>query len=229
MQTTTNALALLLFISAAPLRALHADGSATSASAATVFQDANAVTTPAYPNSTCPIMGKPISTKLFVDTEKGRIWVCCKSCNKEILADVAKAHQTAYPKIEKLQNELCPVTGKKIEKDAPRVVLQGFEFSVANKEAVALAQADAQVVLARLNDPKLVDVGNTVCPITGGAVGKNAFVVIGQSIVRVSSPKVLEEVKKDPAKALETARKSKETPAPKSSGAPSPARSSATA
>jgi uncharacterized protein (UPF0212 family) len=172
-------------------------------------EQAESVAIPMYPNATCPIMGKPISTRLYVDTEKGRIWVCCKSCNKEILADVPKAHQTAYPKITKLANELCPVTGKKIEKDSPRVTLQGFEFSVANKEAATAAAGDVQVVLAKLNDKELVDLGNTTCPVTGEAVGKNAFVVIGKTIVRVSAPKVLEEVKKGPAKVLEKARELK--------------------
>ncbi|MFO1008888.1 MAG: hypothetical protein U1F29_02360 [Planctomycetota bacterium] len=200
-----NILPNLLLVASAVFSAPSAS-IAEPRSASPAVEDANAVSTPSFPNSTCPIMGKPISSKLYVDTEKGRIWVCCKSCNKEVLADVAKAHQTAYPKITKLENELCPVTGKKIEKGAPRVVLQGFEFSVATKEAAVAAQADAQVVLARLNDPKLVDLGNTTCPVTGEAVGKNAFVVIGKTIVRLSSPKVLDDVQKDPAKILEKAR-----------------------
>ena len=56
-----------------------------------------AVSVPIFPNPSCPIMGKPISTKLFTDTEMGRIYVCCKSCFKDVLADVPIAYRTAYP------------------------------------------------------------------------------------------------------------------------------------
>ena len=51
------------------------------------------ITVPMFPNTTCPIMGKPASTKLFAETEKGRIYICCKSCVKDILADVDTAYR----------------------------------------------------------------------------------------------------------------------------------------
>lgn len=152
-------------------------------------------------------MGKPISAKLFVDTDLGRVWVCCKSCYKDILADTPTAHKTAYPVVAKLANAVSPVSGKKIEKGAPRLVLQGFEFSVASTDEVAVARASSQVVLAKLVDPKLVDLANATCPVTAEPVGKNAFVVIDGTIVRLSSDKALEAATKEPAKVLDTARK----------------------
>ncbi len=176
-------------------------------------QPLTAASTPIYPNASCPIMGKPVSTKLFAETDKGRIYICCKGCVKDILADVPTAYRTAYPSDKKVANKVCPVTGGEIIKDSPTVVLQGFEFFVRSKENVRAAQENSQVVLAKLNDPKLVDLDNKTCPVTGEAVAKNTFVVIDGTIVRLSSAKLLDEIAKDPAKVLAKAKeiRAKET------------------
>lgn len=160
------------------------------------------VSVPIYPNASCPIMGKPVSTRLFAETDKGRIYVCCKSCIQDIRDDVETAYRTAFPAAKKLTNAKCPVTGSEIQKDSPTVALQGFEFSVRDADAARVAREDSQVVVAKLNDPKLVDLANKVCPVSGEPTAKNAFVVIDGNIVRLSSPKLVEEVSKDPAKIL---------------------------
>lgn len=167
---------------------------------------ATTASTPIYANASCPIMGKPVSTKLFAETDKGRIYICCKGCVKDILADVPTAYRTAYPSDKKVANKICPVSGGAITKDSPTVVLQGFEFFVRGKEDVRAAQENSQVILAKLNDPKLVDFDNKTCPVTGEPVVKNAFVVIDGTIVRLSSAKLFEEVAKDPAKVLAKAK-----------------------
>jgi len=173
---------------------------------APVAQPAPTASTPIYANASCPIMGKPVSTKLFAETDKGRIYICCKGCVKDILADVPTAYRTAFPSDKKVGNKVCPVTGGEITKDSPTVVLQGFEFFVRSKEQVRAAQENSQVVLAKLNDPKLVDLDNKMCPVTGEAVAKNTFVVIEGTIVRLSSAKLLEEIARDPAKVLAKAK-----------------------
>ena len=167
---------------------------------------APAASTPLYPNASCPIMGKPVSTKLFAETETGRIYVCCKGCIKDILADVTTAYRTAHPSDKKVANKICPVTGGEITVDSPTVVLQGFEFFVRSKDDVRLARENSQIVLAKLNDPKLVDLENQTCPVSGEVVARNAFVVIDGTIVRLSSAKLLEEIVMDPAKVLSKAR-----------------------
>lgn len=161
---------------------------------------------PIYANTSCPIMGKPVSTRIFAETAKGRIFVCCKSCVPDILENVDVAYRTAYPANKRVANSKCPVTGAEISKDSPTVVLQGFEFSVKDSAAAALAREESQVVLAKLNDPKLVDLANKKCPVTGSAVTRNAFAVIDGYIVRLSSQKCIEEVEKDPAKVLAKAK-----------------------
>ncbi|MCE9595717.1 MAG: hypothetical protein K8S98_16125 [Planctomycetes bacterium] len=177
-----------------------------SAPASPVAAKTAAASTPIFPNASCPIMGKPVSTKLFAETEMGRIYVCCKGCVKDILEDVAGAYRTAYPTDKKLDNKLCPVSGAAITKDSPTVVLQGFEFFVRGKEEVAKARENSQIVLAKLDDPKLVDLENETCPVTGEPVARNTFVVIEGTIVRLSSTKLADEIAKDPAKVLKKAK-----------------------
>ena len=45
------------------------------------------VSVPTFQNVNCPIMGKPSSTSLFVDTPMGRIYTCCPPCNAKIRRD----------------------------------------------------------------------------------------------------------------------------------------------
>lgn len=156
------------------------------------------VEVPLHPNPTCPIMGKPISTRLWVDTELGRIWVCCKGCIADIVADPETAYRTAYPRPRELTNDRCPVTGRAIEKDAPRMALQGLEFSVCHEDCKAEARADAQAVVAKLHEPGLSDADNRLCPITGEPVVPDALVVVDGTLVRLSSTDVLDRVRADP-------------------------------
>lgn len=161
-----------------------------------------AVTVPVFVNSTCPIMGKPISQKLFVDTERGRIYFCCKGCNKKILNDVETAYKTAFPTVRRVANKACPITGVAITKDSPAVVVQGHEVSVCCKECPKKVREEAPLVLARATNPKVLDVGNKTCPITSKPVEKSVFCLIGDNLVRLSSSDCVEEVKKDPRAAL---------------------------
>ena len=176
---------------------------------APVAQPTPTASTPSYPNASCPIMGKPVSTKLFAEADKGRIYICCKGCVKDILADVPTAYRTAFPSDTKVANKVCPVTGGEITKDSPTVVLQGFEFSVRGKAEVAVAREQAQIVLAKLHEPRLVDLENETCPVTGEKAAKNSFVVIQGTIVRLASPKAADEAAQDPAKILAKAKEAR--------------------
>jgi hypothetical protein len=166
------------------------------------------VRVPIYPNVSCPIMGKPISTRLTVDTDMGRFWVCCKGCDEDILRFVEDAHRTAYPVVKRLANETCPVSGKPIpQEDQTRLVLQGFDFAVCCAACIPAARADSQVILARLNEPGLIDLGNRTCPVSGDAVDLRAFVVIDKTIVRLAHARSVAQVEKEPDKVLAAARK----------------------
>jgi hypothetical protein len=169
--------------------------------------NAPAVTVPTFANTTCPIMGKKASMKLFVDTPKGRIYMCCVKCAKEIRKDPDRAHAAAYPRIQKATNALCPVTLEAIpEKDAPVVVLQGYEIPLCCEECVEEARKNSQITLVKATNPKARDIGNLACPVTGKPVAPNAFALIGDDIVRLSSAECVETVKKDPAATLKKAK-----------------------
>ena len=164
------------------------------------------VRVPTFPNSTCPIMGKKVSTKLFIDIEYGRVYICCKGCDKKILRAPELAYKTAFPSSEKIDNTVCPVSGLPIGEDAVAVSLQGVEFRVAAAEHATAAIADAQIVLNKLKNPALVDVGNRVCPISGAPAQANAFAIIGKHLVRLASPEHLAAVEKAPAATLKKAQ-----------------------
>lgn len=164
------------------------------------------VRVPTFPNSTCPIMGKKVSLPLFADTELGRIYVCCKPCIKKVHADVQAAYATAYPATVDAANAVCPVSGEPIGEDRVTVLLQGVRVPLCCAGCVDAARKDAQVVLTRVREPKLVDVGNVTCPVDGQPVQPNAFVVVGDAIVRLSSPAHAAEVEKAPRAKLEAAR-----------------------
>jgi hypothetical protein len=150
---------------------------------------------------------------LSVDTDLGRFYVCCKPCFKKVLADVPKAHQTAYPVVEEHKNTTCPVSGRAVGKDAVAVTLQGHRFQVCCQDCVPSAQKQSQPTLTKLLKPGAVDVGNTVCPVSGEAVDGNAIVLVDGAIVRLASHKHVEAVKQAPATMLERARSNAKPPA----------------
>jgi hypothetical protein len=173
------------------------------------------VSVPTFQNVNCPIMGKPSSTALFVDTPMGRIYTCCPPCNPKIRRDPVMAHKAAYPKITKLENKICPITGKAIPAGAPTVVLQGYEFSVCCKDCIQPAQDNSQIVLTKLVHPQVRDLANTSCPLTGKPAEKNAFVLIGDDLIHLSSTRCLEVVRNAPEETLRKAKKSAPATEPK--------------
>lgn len=194
----------------------------------------NAAATTAAPktfaNATCPIMGKKVSLPLFVDTELGRIYLCCKPCIKKVLNNVAAAHKTAYPVITAVDNARCPVSGEPIGAHKVSVTLQGFRFQVCCEQCVDSARTHSQLVLQKLDRPDLIDVGNDKCPLQNEAVAAQAFAVIDGHIVHLSSPRLIDSVNKDPAGTLQKAKdiakaqpaKPKHVPQPKTAPTTTP-------
>jgi hypothetical protein len=165
-------------------------------------QEPPPVEVPTFPNATCPIMGKKVSLPLFVDTELGRIYVCCKPCFKKIRANVGTAHKTAYPVVEALQNKTCPVSGEPIGEGAVEITLQGFRFRVCCEGCVAAARLHSQVVLTKLRRAKVVDVGNRTCPLSGKPVSPQAFALVGEKMIHLAAPELVEQVAQDPQATL---------------------------
>lgn len=183
----------------------------TAQSSPVPTEKAPEVTVPAFPNSTCPIMGKPISAKLFVDTELGRIYMCCKGCTSKIQKDVATAYKAAYPTTTKVGNKTCPITGKTLDATAPNVTVQGRAISVCCEDCVKKTPSLTQMMLVKATNPKVVDVGNEICPITGDPAQSNVVCLVGDHLIRLSKLDCVDQVKADPAgtlaKALAKAKK----------------------
>lgn len=165
------------------------------------------VSVPTFPNASCPIMGKPISSVLFTDTQFGRIYICCKSCTKKIRQDPETAYKTAYPTTKLANNPICPVMGEKNEGSEHTVRLQGYDVALCCEECILQAMASPQTTLVKALDPKVQDLGNKTCPITGEAVTNNAYCLVGDTLIHLSSPGCVEGVKKDPKGTLEKAKK----------------------
>ena len=180
-------------------------GPAQPAQPAAPAQPALTVTVPTYINTTCPIMAKPASKAMWAETAKGRIYICCPPCAPKILKDPDRAYAAAYPTTKKAGNKVCPVTDKPLDADAVTVILQGYEIGVC-KTCAEEAKKNHQITLAKALDAKIVEIRNATCPVTNQPVATNAFCVIGNELVHLSSPKVVEDVKKDPAKYLKAAK-----------------------
>ncbi|MBL8756208.1 MAG: hypothetical protein JNK15_23135 [Planctomycetes bacterium] len=164
------------------------------------------VEVPTFPNPTCPIMGKKVSMPLFVDTELGRFYVCCKPCYKKIRADVPAAHKTAFPVVTDANNKSCPVSGEAIGDLAVAVTLQGSRFKVCCEGCVAAAREHSQVTLTKVTRTGITDIGNRTCPVSGKPTAANAFVLVDNAIVHLAEPALADAVAKDPTALLAKAK-----------------------
>lgn len=173
-----------------------------------IAADDLAVSVPVYKNTTCPIMGKAASNRLFVDVDGGRIYICCLPCVKKIKDNPSKALAAAYPVAKVVGNKVCPVTDKSLAKGHPFVQLQGYKIGVYDKAAQTKAKQQVQLTLVKALEKGVVDVKNQTCPITNKAVGANSICLIGKNIVHLSSMRVMKRVRAAPAATLAKAKAS---------------------
>ncbi len=168
---------------------------------------APAVSVPFVGNATCPAMGKATKPDVFVATEKGAIYLCCKGCTEKVTKDPAAAYAKAYPKTEKLGNKLCPVTAETIKAgEGKAVTYKGYEIMACCPGCEKAVIANGDIIVTLLTNPKIVDVRNANDPVTGKPAVDNTFVLIGDDLVHLSSKDSVEEIKKDSAKFLKTAK-----------------------
>ena len=161
---------------------------------------------PTYENVACPITGLPAARALFVDTDWGRVYVCCQQCIAKVKVDPDAAYRIAYPVTQMAKNPVCPVTGEDLGSNPLTMILQGREIAIKDADVIPKARANAQIVLVKVNRKGVVDVGNATCPISGKPVIDNAYCLVGSDLIHLSSPTLVDDVKKDPVKALEAAK-----------------------
>lgn len=153
-------------------------------------------------------MGKPASKALFTDTDLGRHYVCCMPCVPKIKADPARAMAAAYPVTKKAGNTVDPVTGEAIGATPFMIWLQGYDIALASEANAKRARANAQIVLVKALNPKVVEVGNGTDPITGKPVVDNLFVLVDNDLIRLSAATSVDQVRADPEKARKAAKES---------------------
>jgi hypothetical protein len=165
------------------------------------------VSVPAYGNATCPLMSRPVKPDMFVETPHGRVWVCCKNCLAKGKKDPEGTYAKAYPTAQKIGNKTDPISGKPV-KEGVTAVYQGYEINLEDAKHAKAVVANGDIYVTLLTKPEIKDVNNTKDPTNDKAVTDNHFVVVGTSLIRLSSAESAEAVKKDPAKAIEKAEKS---------------------
>lgn len=182
------------------------------------------VSVPTYGNSTCPIMGKPASDALFVDTDLGRVYVCCPPCYKKVQRDEEVAFSAAYPAQKSAENKTCPISGKPLPEQPELRTIQGIEVGFCCAECATEGLTRPQTTLVKAMRPGTREVRNTTCPISGEPIGEGLVCLIGDDLIHLSSLKCVDEVKKDPSGALAKARENAAKNPPSANGsAPVPA------
>jgi hypothetical protein len=164
------------------------------------------VSVPSYGNQTCPLMSRAAKPDVFVDSSHGRIYLCCKNCLAKAKKDPEGTYSKAYPEVTKVGNKTDPVDGKPV-KEGVTAVYQGHEIGLSDAKHQKAVVANGDIYLTVLTK-SAKDVNNTKDPTNDKPVADNQFVLVGDSVIRLSGPESVEAVKKDPAKALEKAQKS---------------------
>ena len=165
------------------------------------------VTAVSYKNETCPLMSKPVKEDLSVMSSHGRVWFCCKNCIARATKDPEATYLKAYPSATKVNNANDPIDGKPV-KEGTTVVYQGYEIGLSDAAHAKAVVANGDVYVTLLTKPDVKDVKNTKDPINDKPVAENQVVLIGNSLVHLSSQESIESIKKDPAVALAKAEKS---------------------
>ncbi|GEM_PF-2436853 len=135
-------------------------------------------------------------------------------CSLALLWVVAAVAAVQAP--VRFNNTICPVMGNAIKTtkkgNANFVVYNGVRYEVCCASCVAPFNKEPQKYLAQLpNKGVLVDLGNSVCPIRGGAVDKTSVVVYNGTKVHLCCPACAKEFLAAPEKYLAKAQQELKT------------------
>jgi len=174
------------------------------------------VEVPFLGNAKCPISGEDVDKSVSADLEGQQVYFCCKKCLAKGRDDVKGTAEKAYPrdKVVDLKNTVCPVMDEKIEdpKNENVVVVLGRKVHTCCDDCPDQVKAAPALFVAKAMNPKLKEVGNTKCPVTGEAVSRNDIAIYNGKIVRLASVKAVEGFQKDPDKFTAEAEKGVKKP-----------------
>lgn len=124
-------------------------------------------------------------------------------CSIAALALSAYAEQPAATNtIQKFNNVTCPVMDGKVS-GKNHVVYNNVQYELCCKSCEKTFLKDPAKYLAKLpNDGKIVEAGNTTCPVMGGNVNTNVFTVYNGQKIYFCCPGCDKTFNADPAKYL---------------------------
>lgn len=104
------------------------------------------------PQTKCPVMGKAINKKAFIDVGGERFYVCCKGCTKKIAKDpaAARAKLAAAGEAPEIVQKKCAVMGGKIKSNQYAEVDGGKRVFVCCKGCIAKIKKDPAKYLAKV-------------------------------------------------------------------------------
>ena len=111
---------------------------------------------------------------------------------------------------ERFNNTVCPVMGNKVpyKKEGSKVFVahNGIRYELCCSGCVKPFKADPAKYLAKLpNNGTIIELGNTVCPVKGGAVDKKLYAVYNGTKVFFCCPACNEVFMADPEKYIKKA------------------------
>jgi YHS domain-containing protein len=108
------------------------------------------------PQTTCPVMGGKINKSLYADYEGKRVYFCCAGCPEQFKKDPAKYVKKLEDQgvtLEKapVPQTLCPVTGKKIDKQI-HADYEGKRVYFCCNACVETFKSDPEKYIKKLED-----------------------------------------------------------------------------
>jgi YHS domain-containing protein len=169
---------------------------------------------PFFGNEKCPISGEAVDRKFSAELDGQLVYFCCGKCKGKAAEgtkeNAKKLAEKAYPtdKVIDLKNENCPVMGEKVGDSKATTVVMGRKIHLCCDDCAPDVKKAPIAFLALATNPKLTDVGNTKCPISGKEVSANDVVIYKDKVVRMCCPKCADGFEKDADKSLAEAEKS---------------------
>ena len=138
-------------------------------------------------------------------------------CSLALLWAMAAVAATQEP--VRFNNSICPVMGNAINAAATSnvnfVVYHDVRYELCCESCITPFNKEPQKYLAQLpNKGVLVDLGNRICPVLGGAVDKTSVVVCNGAIVHLCCPACAKDFLAAPDKYLAQARQELKATAP---------------
>lgn len=103
----------------------------------------------------CPVMGGKIDSTAYTDIQGQRVYHCCPSCTKPLMADPDKYFKKAAADGVLFENiqEICPVSGKELGEKSPFVDYEGRRVYFCCDKCPAEFAKDPQKYLSKLDPP----------------------------------------------------------------------------